>query len=65
MHYIKFISKLFFRSEIIFSLIHVIFKILGNFQLIHVFKLEGFQQMSSINLRPALKFQSAKSIIVH
>lgn len=43
----------------------MIFKILGNIQIILVFKLEGFQQMSSVNLRPALKFQSAKSIIVH
>jgi len=43
----------------------MIFKILGNFQVIPVLKLEGFQQMSSVNLRSALKFQSAKSIIVH
>jgi len=43
----------------------MVFKILSNFQIILIFKLEGFQQMSSVNIRPALKFQSAKSIIVH
>lgn len=35
----------------------MIFKILGDFQIILVFKFEGFfEQMSSVNLRAAFKF---------